>query len=110
MSRAKCDGGESIAALLLHEEQLMERGGAILAFTGDWRSGKQWGDLSAYAASKSCRLDLFIAVQNAVPTYAMREQQKWLESSGVKVTWLPIPAGMNELPFAVEGGEQHVYA
>ncbi|MDQ0115027.1 DUF58 domain-containing protein [Paenibacillus harenae] len=110
MSRAKCDGGESIAALLLHEERLMERGGAVLAFTGDWRSGRKWGDLAAYAASKSCRLELFIAVQSAVPTYAMREQQKWLESSGVKVTWLPIPAGMYELPFAEEGGERHVYA
>ncbi|WP_337103691.1 DUF58 domain-containing protein [Paenibacillus sp. YIM B09110] len=110
MSRAKCDSGESIAALLLLEEQLIERDGAMLAFTGDWRSGKQWGDLAAYAASKSCRLELFIAVQSAVPTFAMREQQKWLESSGVKVTWLHIPAVMNELPFAEEGGELHVYA
>lgn len=43
--------------------------------------------------------------RSTVPTFAMREQQKWLESGGVKVTWLPVPASMNILPYAEEGGE-----
>lgn len=114
MSRTKCAEGASNAASLMlfasQEQQVYARNGTVHLFTGDWKEGKQWGELAAGAGAHGCRLELYVAVRSAVPTFAMREQQRWLENRGVKVSWLPVPAGMDELSFAEEGGGQHVYA
>lgn len=105
MALLRADGRGSLAGSLAKGESSLARGCTILVFTADWRGGRSWGELAGYAAEQGCRLELFIVTRSTVPTFAMREQQKWLESGGVKVTWLPVPASMNILPYAEEGGE-----
>ncbi|WP_028612413.1 DUF58 domain-containing protein [Paenibacillus harenae] len=110
MALLRADGQASMAGMLAGEEFAFSRGGSVLVFTADWRGGRSWGELAGFAADQGCRLELFIVTRQAVPTFAMREQQKWLERDGVKVTWLHVPEGMYELPFAEEGGDAYVYA
>lgn len=110
MALLRADGKEAMAGSLADGSNRLMRGGTILVFTADWRGGRSWGELAGFAAERGCRLELFIVTRSSVPTFAMREQQKWLESGGVKVTWLHVPAGMNVLPYAEEGGDVHDYA
>lgn len=100
----------SLAASFVNGQGLITRGGTVLVFTADWRGGRSWGELAGFAAEKGCRMELFIVTRNTVPSFAMREQQKWLESGGVKVTWLHVPTHKNVLPYAEEGGDEHDYA
>lgn len=104
MALLRADGKGSLAGSLVNGAGPLTRGGTILIFTADWRGGRSWGELAGYAAEQGCRLELFIVTRSSVPSFAMREQQKWLESGGVKVTWLHVPAGMDALPYAEEGG------
>jgi len=98
------------------QEQLKEalepgrKGGAIFLFTGNWRTGSSWAELATLAAEHGCRLELYVVTGTSVPTFAMREAQKWLESGGIKLTWLHEPEGRDKLPFALEGGGAHAYA
>jgi uncharacterized protein (DUF58 family) len=110
MALLRTDGKEAMAGSLVQGDNRLMRGGTVLVFTADWRGGRSWGELAGYAAERGCRLELFIVTRSSVPSFAMREQQKWLESGGVKVTWLHVPAGMNVLPYAEEGGDVHDYA
>lgn len=110
MAVLRADGKEAMTVSHIDGSNRLMRGGTILVFTADWRGGRSWGELAGYAAERGCRLELFIVTRSSVPSFAMREQQKWLESGGVKVTWLHVPAGMNVLPYAEEGGDVHDYA
>ncbi|CAM4298854.1 DUF58 domain-containing protein [Paenibacillus alkaliterrae] len=110
MALLRADGKGSMAGSLVKDGYTLTRGGTILVFTADWRGGRNWGELAGYAAEQGCRQELFIVTRNSVPSFAMREQQKWLEAGGVKVTWLYVPPGMSELPYAEEGGDAHEYA
>ncbi len=110
MALLRADGKGSLAGILAEESNLQNRGSTILVFTADWRGGRSWGELAGFAGEQGCRLELFIITRSNVPTFAMREQQKWLESGGVKVTWLHVPASMNTLPYAEEGGDNHEFA
>ncbi|MCA0758643.1 DUF58 domain-containing protein [Paenibacillus sp. N4] len=106
----QADGKGSLAGSLMKSGYALARGGTVLVFTADWRGGRNWGELAGYAAERGCRLELFIVVRSTVPTFAMSEQRKWLEAGGVKVTWLHVPAGMGDAPYAEEGGDAHAYA
>lgn len=86
------------------------RGGALRIFTGDWQSGQRWSELAAYASETGCPMELLVVSRNAVPSFAMREQQKALKRSKLKVTWLYVAPGKNKLPYAVEGVDAHAYA
>ncbi|WP_339206903.1 DUF58 domain-containing protein [Paenibacillus sp. FSL K6-3182] len=110
MALLRADGKGSLAGRLAEESNLQARGSTILVFTADWRGGRSWGELAGFAGEQGCRLELFIIARSNVPTFAMREQQKWLESGGVKVTWLHVPSSMNALPYAEEGGDIHELA
>ncbi|WP_424767011.1 DUF58 domain-containing protein [Paenibacillus sp. sgz302251] len=110
LAMLRADGKGSLAFQLMKSGQTLERGGTMLVFTADWRGGRSWGELAGYAAERGCRLELFIVTRSSVLSFAMREQQKWLESGGIKVTWLDVPADMSELPYAEEGGAAHDYA
>jgi uncharacterized protein (DUF58 family) len=107
MALLRADGRGSLAGSLASGANSLNRGGTILVFTADWRGGRSWGELAGYAAEQGCRLELFVVTRASVPSFAMREQQKWLESGGVKVTWLHVPASMDALPYAEEGGAAH---
>ncbi|KRE22773.1 DUF58 domain-containing protein [Paenibacillus sp. Soil522] len=110
MAFLRADGKGSLAGCLAKGANPLIRGGTILVFTADWRGGRSWGELAGYAAEQGCRLELFIVTRSTVPSFAMREQQKWLESGGVKVTWLHVPSRMDTLPYAEEGGAAHELA
>jgi uncharacterized protein (DUF58 family) len=110
MALLRADGKGSLAGSLAKGANSITRGCTILAFTADWRGGRSWGELAGYAAEQGCRLELFIVTRSSVPSFAMREQQKWLESGGVKVTWLHVPSRMDTLPYAEEGGAAHELA
>ncbi|CAM4421154.1 uncharacterized protein (DUF58 family) [Paenibacillus endophyticus] len=110
MALLRAEGKGSLARSLNRSSHLLARGSTILVFTADWRGGRSWGELAGYAAEKGCRLELFIVTRSNIPTFAMREQHKWLESGGVKLTWLPVPASMSAQPYAAEGGDAHEYA
>lgn len=86
----------------------MKPGGTIHCFSADWRQGNGWRELAAYAAEHGCRMELYIITKHAVLSYAMREQQRWLESIGISITWLAFPEQMNQLPQTVGGGD--IYA
>ena len=86
------------------------RESTLYVFTGDWRSGAVWCELAALAAEHSCRLQLFIVTGSSVPSFAMRETQKWLESCGMKLSWLHEPERASRQPFAEEGGAFYAYA
>lgn len=107
MAVLRADGKDSMAESLVKGHAPLERGQTILVFTGNWRGGRSWGDLAGFASERGCRLELFIVTTSTIPSFAMREQQKWLESSGVKVTWLHVPAHMSMPPYAEEGGGVH---
>lgn len=110
MALIRAEGKGSLAGSFIRDSKLLSRGCTILVFTADWRGGRSWGELAGYAAEQGCRLELFIVTRSTVPSFAMREQQKWLESGGVKLTWLHVPAGMTALPYAEEGGDAHEFA
>ncbi|WP_169086017.1 DUF58 domain-containing protein [Paenibacillus sp. PL91] len=112
MALLRADGKGSLAGSFVKGSNSLHRGGTILVFTADWRGGRSWGELAGYAAEQGCRVELFIVTRANVPSFAMREQQKWLECGGVKVTWLHVPAGMDALPYAEaeEGGAAHELA
>ncbi|MNF15412.1 hypothetical protein D3C80_2180180 [compost metagenome] len=55
-------------------------------------------------------MELFVVSRLSQPTFAMREQQRWLESGGIKVTWLHAPEMMYEPPHAESGGGAYEYA
>lgn len=106
----QASGKGSLAGSLMKSGYALARGGTVLVFTADWRGGRNWGELAGYAAERGCRLELFVVTRSSVPTFAMSEQRKWLESGGVKVTWLHVPVGMGDAPYAEEGGDAHGYA
>ena len=110
MALLRADGRGSLAGSLVKAPNTLTCGGTILVFTADWRGGRNWGELAGYAAEQGNRLELFIVTRAGRPTFAMREQQKWLESGGVKLTWLHVPAGMDAPPYAEEGGAAHEFA
>ncbi|WP_138755847.1 DUF58 domain-containing protein [Paenibacillus sinopodophylli] len=107
MAMLRAEGKGSLARSLHQGTTMLVRGSTILVFTADWRGGRNWGELAGFAAEKGCKLELFIVTRNNVPTFAMREQHKWLDSGGVKLTWLPVLAGMAAEPYAEEGGHIH---
>lgn len=99
----------------LHEElkealQGGRKGGSFFVFTGNWRSGAIWGELANIATERGCRVELFVVTGTSRPTFAMREMQKRLESSGIRMTWLHVPEGKDKLPYAQEGGGTYAYA
>lgn len=104
MALLRAEGTGSLAGGLAKGHYVLTRGGTILVFTADWRGGRSWGELAGFAAEQGCRMELFIVTRSSVPSFAMREQQKWLERGDVKVTWLHVPASMNALPYTEEGG------
>lgn len=104
MALLRADGKGSLAGSLIKGNCSLTRGGTILVFTADWRGGRSWGELAGFAGEQGCRMELFIVTRSSVPSFAMREQQKWLERGDVKVTWLHVPASMSALPYAEEGG------
>lgn len=110
MALLRAEGKGSLAGSFVRGSKMLTRGCTILVFSADWRGGRSWGELAGYAAEHGCRLELFIVTRSNIPSFAMREQQKWLESGGVKLTWLHVPAGMAALPYAEEGGEAHEFA
>ncbi|WP_162341349.1 DUF58 domain-containing protein [Paenibacillus paridis] len=110
MALLRPEGRGSLSGSLSKSSGAFSRGSTILVFTADWRGGRSWGELAGYAAEQGCRLELFIVTRSSMPTFAMREQQKWLESGGVKLTWLHVPASMDALPYAEEGGDFHELA
>lgn len=87
----------------------MRQGGLFHVYTADWQDGQGWMQLAAYAADYGCRLELHVVTKQSVLTYAMREQQRLLETCGIRMTWLPFPERMSEKAFAAitgaEGGE-----
>ncbi|GLX70177.1 DUF58 domain-containing protein [Paenibacillus glycanilyticus] len=85
----------------------LKAGGTVHVYTADWKSGQSWIQLAAYAKDQNCRVSLHIVTRQAVLTYAMREQQRLLEETGLLVHWLAYPERMNRLPETVEGGGQH---
>lgn len=84
----------------------LKPGGRIHVYTADWKRGQSWIQLAAYAADRSCRIELHITTKQSVLTYAMREQQRMLEEAGLSVNWLPYPERMNRKSTA-EGGALH---
>ncbi|MOA70605.1 hypothetical protein D3C78_1996040 [compost metagenome] len=55
-------------------------------------------------------MELFVVSRLSQLTFAMREQQRWLESGGIKVTWLHAPEMMYDPPRAESGGGAYEYA
>lgn len=106
----RADGRLSIAGSLVHERAKLAQYGVLQVYTSDWRGGRHWSKAAEYARAQGCRLELHMAVRNAVPSFAMREQQRMLENSGMKVKWLHVAEDRNTLPYAEEGAGIHAYA
>ncbi|MFF2480152.1 DUF58 domain-containing protein [Paenibacillus sp. NPDC058071] len=106
---------ERLAKLRMSEEGLhpdsgklalggMRKGSAVQLYTGNWHDGKSWRELALHIAREGGEVFLHIVTKQTILTYAMREQQRYWESCGYRVNWLPFPEQMNETPFAAEGG------
>ncbi|GGG78194.1 DUF58 domain-containing protein [Paenibacillus radicis (ex Gao et al. 2016)] len=106
LARLRLVGGDSKPDGGLYRQELggLRPGGKLHAYTADWKEGKGWTQLAALANDQGCRLELHIVTKQAVLTYAMREQQRLLETYGIQMHWLPFPERMMELPYTAEGG------
>jgi uncharacterized protein (DUF58 family) len=80
------------------------RGGEMSVFTTDWRAGDRWERLAGQVSRRGIRLQLYIATRVPTLGFAMREQQKRLETAGVKVKWLNAPKEPGETARAADGG------
>ncbi|WP_338554504.1 DUF58 domain-containing protein [Paenibacillus sp. KS-LC4] len=90
-------------ARVSRELEQMPRGSILRCFTADWRNSASWGQLASRAAEQGCQVLLYMLIRQSTPTFAMREQQKWLESFGVRIYWLTYPERMNEQPQLTKG-------
>lgn len=66
---------------------LLPGGGHIVVYSGAWKDSEGWLALAEAAWMKGSRLELQFVTTNRVMTYAMREQQKILESAGIQIIW-----------------------
>ncbi|WP_042167257.1 DUF58 domain-containing protein [Paenibacillus gorillae] len=109
LARLRLAGGDSKADGALYRQELgsLRPGGKLHAYTADWKEGKGWTQLAALANDQGCRLELHIVTKQSVLTYAMREQQRLLETYGILLHWLPFPERMMELPYTAEGGSSN---
>ncbi|MFF2093274.1 DUF58 domain-containing protein [Paenibacillus sp. NPDC058174] len=109
LARLRLNGGDSKAEAALYRQELgsLRPGGKLHAYTADWKEGKGWTQLAALANDQGCRLELHIVTKQSVLTYAMREQQRLLETYGIQLHWLPFPERMMELSYTAEGGSSN---
>ncbi|MCR8660116.1 DUF58 domain-containing protein [Paenibacillus endoradicis] len=107
LALAKADVQQHIRERLPQLAVLIPQQSHIVLYSGDWRETESWYALADIARSKGCTLEIHFATNNRVMTYAMREQQRSLEQSGVKLVWrysqpLHIP-----ISHVVEGSERY---
>ncbi|WP_341281019.1 DUF58 domain-containing protein [Paenibacillus sp. FSL H8-0537] len=103
LARLKLVQNGRFVARVSGELDQMPRGGILRCFTADWRNSASWGQLASRAAEQGCQVLLYMLIKQSTPTFAMREQQKWLESFGVRTYWLTYPERMNEQPQLTKG-------
>lgn len=66
---------------------LLPEGGHVVVYSGAWKDSEGWLALAEAAWLKGSSLELQFVTTNRVMTYAMREQQKVLESAGIQLVW-----------------------
>src|SRR5690606_28154517 len=66
---------------------LLPANGHIVVYSGAWKDSEGWLALAEAAWLKGSSLELQFVTTNRVMTYAMREQQKVLETAGVQIVW-----------------------
>ncbi|MGG4142770.1 DUF58 domain-containing protein [Paenibacillus algorifonticola] len=103
LARLKLVQHGRFVARVIGELDQMPRGGILRCFTADWRNSASWGQLASRSAEQGCQVLLYLLIKQSTPSFAMREQQKWLESFGVRTYWLTYPERMNEQPQLTKG-------
>ncbi|ANY65772.1 hypothetical protein BBD42_04290 [Paenibacillus sp. BIHB 4019] len=103
LARLKLVQHGRFVARVIGELDQMPRGGILRCFTADWRNSASWGQMASRAAEQGCQVLLYMLIKQSTPSFAMREQQKWLESFGVRTYWLTYPERMNEQPQLTKG-------
>ncbi|SFF48933.1 Protein of unknown function DUF58 [Paenibacillus algorifonticola] len=103
LARLKLVQNGRFVARVSGELDQMTRGGILRCFTADWRNSASWGQLASQAAEQGCQVLLYMLIKQSTPSFAMREQQKWLESFGVRTYWLTYPERMNVQPQLTKG-------
>ncbi|MUT65598.1 DUF58 domain-containing protein [Paenibacillus sp. NEAU-GSW1] len=106
LAKLRLEAVELDRTAIRKELGVMRHGGVVHAYTADWHDGKGWTQLAAYASDYGCRLELHVVTKQSVLTYAMREQQRILESSGIRMTWLPFPERMSEKTYTAIAGSE----
>lgn len=107
LALAKADVELRMKDRLSHLSVLLPANGHITVFTGDWREQDSWSSLSELAWAKGSTLNIQFATSNRVMTYAMREQHKKLEQSGIKLIWRYSAPFGSELVNVIEGSERY---
>lgn len=79
------------------------KGGTLKLFSPDWQGDRRLSTLADYATEHNMGIELYLIVRHSVATFAMREQSRKLEGSGMKVHWVHMSEGMETWASSEEG-------
>ncbi|XEC93880.1 DUF58 domain-containing protein [Paenibacillus tarimensis] len=101
MARLKADSGRPADEAAFNALKSVPRGATIIcvsAGSGDWKA------LAQFAASRGCRLELWLTAGGKTPAYSLRERIRVWESCGCRIRLWMLPEGEVPLTEALEGG------
>lgn len=107
LALTRADVQQRMKERLPHLSILIPANSHVTVFTGDWRENDSWLALAQLTSLKGCTLDIHFATNNRVMSYAMREQQKILEQSGIRAIWRYSKAESDQLVNVIEGSEHY---
>ncbi|MBH5318970.1 DUF58 domain-containing protein [Paenibacillus sp. GSMTC-2017] len=105
----RADGNHSMAEKMKEACDKLAKGGMLKLFSPAWQDAGGWLTLASYASERSIRIELYFLVRGTVATFAMREQGRILDGSGIKVKWLSMSEGYETTASSEEGVSNYAF-